>query len=122
MELKISKPDQFTHSCSQLYKHITFNRGQCIGHIEPYIDHMPQTSINSLTTQKMIDEHIQPNTFTPTLHTLPGDVRKSLNQFLEVFQLQFAQDEISMTQHISQNWKLTQVTKNLSLRGYTPLP
>ena len=35
-------------------KHITFNKGQCNGHTEPSIDHMPQTSINSLTTQKMI--------------------------------------------------------------------
>ena len=38
-------------------KHVTFNIGQSIGHIEPYIDYLPQTSINSLPTQKMIDEH-----------------------------------------------------------------
>ena len=31
-------------------KHVTFNKGHCIGHIEPSIDHMPQTAINSLTT------------------------------------------------------------------------
>ena len=66
-------------------RHATCIKGQCIGHIEPSIYHMPQTSVNSLTTQKMIDEHIQPDTFTPTLHTLPGDVRKSLNQLLETF-------------------------------------
>ena len=54
---------------------------------------MPQTSINSLTTQKMTDEHIQPDTFTPPLHTLLGDVRKSFNQLLETFKSQFAQDE-----------------------------
>ena len=54
-------------------KHVTFNKGQCIGHIEPSTDHMPQTSINSLTTQEMIDEHVQPDTFTPPLHTLPGE-------------------------------------------------
>ena len=50
-------------------KHVTFNKGQCIGHMEPSIDHMPQTSINSLTT-KMIDEHVQPDTSTHLLHTL----------------------------------------------------
>ena len=66
-------------------KHVTFNKGQCIGHTEPSIDHMSQTSINSLTTQKMIDEHVQPDTFTPPLHSLPGDVRKSLNILLEKF-------------------------------------
>ena len=60
-------------------KHVKFNREQCMGHIESSIDHMPQASIDSLTTQKMIDEHIQPNTFAPPLHTLLGDVRKSPN-------------------------------------------
>ena len=71
-------------------KHVTFNKVQCIGHIEPYIDHMLQTAINSLTTQKMIDVHVQPDSFTPPLHMLPADVRKSLNQLLETFKSQFA--------------------------------
>ena len=53
---------------------------------------MVQTSMNSLTTQKMIDEHIQPNPFIPPIYTLLGNVRKSLNQLLETFQLQFAED------------------------------
>ena len=62
---------------------------------------MPQTAINSLTTQKMIDEHIQPDSFTPPLHTLLGDARKSLNQLLETFKSQFAQDETSIgTTHL----------------------
>ena len=61
---------------------ITFNNGKCIGHIEQSLDHVPQTAINSLTTQKVIDVHIQPDSFT---HTLPGDVRKTLNQLLETF-------------------------------------
>ena len=77
-------------------KYVTFNKGQCIGHIESSIDHMSQTSINSLSTQKIIDEHIQPDNFTPPLHTLPGDMRKSLNQLLETFKVQFAQDETSI--------------------------
>ena len=54
-------------------KHVTFSTEQCIGHIEPSIDHMPQTSIDSLTAQKMKDGHIQPDTFTPPLYTLLGD-------------------------------------------------
>ena len=83
-------------------KHVKFNKGQCIGHIKSSIDHMLKTSINSLTTQKMIEEHIQPDTFTPPLHTLPGDVRKSLTQLLETFKLQFAQDETSIgTTHLT---------------------
>ena len=53
-------------------KHVTFNKGQCIGHMEPFIDHMPQTSNNSLTTQKMMDEHAQPVSFTTSLTSPPG--------------------------------------------------
>ena len=41
----------------------------------------------------MIDEHVKPDTFTPLLHTLLGGVRKSLNQLLQTFKSQFAQDE-----------------------------
>ena len=64
--------------------------------------HMLQTSINSLTTQKMLDKHIQPNNFTSPLHTLLGNVRKSLNQLLETFKLQFAQGQISIgTNHLT---------------------
>ena len=40
---------------------------------------MPQTAIISLTTQKLIDEHVLPDSFTPPLHTLMDDVRKLLN-------------------------------------------
>ena len=64
--------------------------------MEPSIDHMLQTSVNSLTTQKMVDEHIQPDTFTPPLHTLLDNVRGSLNQLLETFESQFVQDETSI--------------------------
>ena len=57
---------------------------------------MPQTVINNPTTQKMLDEHIQPDSFTLPLHTLPFDVRKSFNQLLETFKSQFLQDETSI--------------------------
>ena len=59
--------------------------------MEPSIDHMPQTAINSLTTQRMLDKHVQPDTLTPPLHTLPDDGRKSLNQLLATFKSQFEQ-------------------------------
>ena len=83
-------------------KHVMFNKGQCIGHIEPSIDHMPQIAINSLITQKILDEHIQPDPFTPLLHTLPDDVLESLNQLIETFISQFAQNEKSIgTTHLT---------------------
>ena len=58
---------------------------------------MQQTSVNSITTQKMIDEHVEPNTFTPLLHTLLDNVRKSQNQILEKFKLKFPQHETSIS-------------------------
>ena len=59
----------------------------------------------------MIEEHIQPDTFTPSLHTLLGDLRKSLNQLLGTFKLQFAQDETSTrTTHLTK----TQIDMGIS--------
>ena len=50
----------------------------------------------------MLDKHVQPDSFTPPLHTLHDDVGKSLNQLLETFKLQFAQDEICIgTTHLT---------------------
>ena len=76
-------------------KHVTFNKGQCIGHIETslYICHK---LLLTVSLQRMIDKHIQPDTFTPPLHTLPGDMWKSLNQLLETLKSQSAQDETSI--------------------------
>ena len=68
-------------------EHVTFNKGQCIGHIEPFIDHMPYASIKKTHLKKMMDEYIQPDTFTPPVCILQCDVRKSLNQLLETFKL-----------------------------------
>ena len=83
---------------------------------------MLQTAGNSLTTQQMIDGHVQPDTFTPPLHTLPDDVRKSLNQLLETFKSQFAQDETSIgtTPLISQKCRLTLAIQNLSPKSHIP--
>ena len=102
-------------------KHVIFNKGQCMGHTKPSIDHMPQTAINSVTTQKMLDEHIQPDTFTTALHTLLGDVRKSLNQLLETFKSQLHRMKPVLEPVISLKCKLTGVTQNLSHRGHTSL-
>ena len=42
---------------------------------------------------QMIDEHVQPDAFTPPLHTLLGNVRKLLNQLLGTFKSQLLQGE-----------------------------
>ena len=76
--------------------HILYNRGQCIGHMEPPIDNMPQTSVNSVITQKMIHEQVQSDTFKPPLHNLSSEVKWSLDKLLESFKSQFMKDEASI--------------------------
>ena len=103
----------YTNNC------VIFAKGQCKGHIEPSIDHILQTSIYSLTSQKMIDEHVQSDTFTPPLHMLPGHVRKSLNQLLETFISQFVQDETCIgTTHLTKMQIDTGDSKPVSLKPY----
>ena len=60
-------------------KHITFNKGEYIGCLEPALmDDMtidqPEThSANSVTLQKMMAEQVQPDIFDPPHHKLkPG--------------------------------------------------
>ena len=80
---------------------------------------MPQTAINSIIMQKFIDEYIQPDSFTPPLHTLPDDVRKSLNQLLETFKSQFVQDETSIgTTHLNQMQIATGDSEPVSQKPY----
>ena len=83
---------------------------------------MCQTAINSLITQKMLDEHVQPDTFTPPLHTALGDMRKSFNQTTGDFlNHNLHRMKQVLEPLISLKCKLTQVTQNLCCRGHTPL-
>ena len=77
-------------------KHITFNKGQCIEHMEPPIDKMSNTSLNSLTTQKMMDDQVQQDTFIPPLYHLSLEVKWSLDELLDSFESQSVKDKTSM--------------------------
>ena len=52
-------------------KHIIFNKGQCIGHMESTIDRMPHTPVKGVTTQKMMDDEVRPDTFKITFASPP---------------------------------------------------
>ena len=84
------------------YKHIKFNKGEYIGHLEPTItDNMtndqPEThSTNSVTLQKMMAEQVQLDTFKPPHHTLRPSIKSMLNTLLKEYILQFAKDEMSI--------------------------
>ena len=55
----------------------------------------------------MIDKHIQPDSFTPPLHALQNDVRKSLNELLEAFKSQFTHMKQVLKSLISLKCKVT---------------
>ena len=74
-----SKENQYYMLLLQIItnKHVTFNKVQCIGHMEPPIDNISQTSVNSVITQKMMDKQVQLDTFKPLYTTFPWKITVS---------------------------------------------
>ena len=83
-------------------KHIQFNKGEYIGHLEPAItDNMtsdqPDThSINSVTLQRMMAEQVELDNFNPPHHKLRPSIESKLKTLLKKYALQLAKDEISI--------------------------
>ena len=90
--------------CSQLYKQTCHIQQRTVyGNMKPSTDHKPQPPVNSITTENVIDEHAQPDTFTHPLHNLLGNMKITWTyQLLETFKSQFAKDETSIgTTHLT---------------------
>ena len=84
-------------------KHITFNKGEYIGHLKPTIEEIPQTTENpnaptthSITTEKMTAEQVELDTFKPPHHKLKQHIETKLTELLKEYDSQFAQDETSI--------------------------
>ena len=83
-------------------KHITFNKGEYIGCLEPTI--IDNTSIaqldthsaNSVTLQKMMSEQVQLDIFNPPHHKLKSGITSNLDAVLKDYESQFAKDETSI--------------------------
>ena len=81
-------------------KHITFNKGEYIGHLEPTftddttIDQTGAHPTNSVMLQKMIAEQVKPDTFDPLCHTLNTSTQSKLDALLTEYESQFVKDEI----------------------------
>ena len=83
-------------------KHITFNKGEYIGHLEPTL--MDDTTIDdseshptySITLQQMMAQQVQPNIFYPPHHKLKPEIQLKLDTLLKQYETQFAKDEISI--------------------------
>ena len=87
--------------------------------MELSIDTMPQASVNSITTLKMMDEKVQLDTVKPPLHNLSPGIKWSLDKLLETFKLQFAHDKTSIgTTHLTKMQIDTGASKPVSQRPY----
>ena len=77
-------------------QHMNFPKGMKIGHLEPPIDELTQTPINSTTTQQMLPETIKPDSFMPPKYQLNSTIRQQLNNLLGTFKDQFTKDETTI--------------------------
>ena len=84
-------------------KHITFNKGEYVGHLEPPIEDMQQIpedsgslTTHSITTKQMMAKKVEPDTFKPPCHKLREDIETKLEELLKEYKSQFAQDETTI--------------------------
>ena len=84
-------------------KHITFNKGEYVGHLEPTIGEIPQTTenpdaptIHNITTERMTAEKVEPDTFNPPCHKLKHNTETKPTELLKEYDSQFAQDKASI--------------------------
>ena len=88
-------------------KHITFNKGEYVGHLEPAIEDnvdndlpshaQPEThSTHNVTTQWMMAEQVEPDTFYPPHQKLKSSMKSKLDALLREYASQFVKDETSI--------------------------
>ena len=73
-------------------KHITFNKGEYIGCLEPTImddmtiDDSETHPTHSITLQKIMDEQVQPDIFDPPHHKLKPGIQSKLDTLLKEYE------------------------------------
>ena len=81
-------------------KHLTFHKGEYIGHLEPAVldstDQHDTHQTNSVTLKKMMSETITPYTFSPPQHKLSAAVQDNLKLLLQECESQFAKDKTTI--------------------------
>ena len=81
-------------------KHLTFHKGEYIGHLEPAVldstDQEETHQINSVTLKKMMSETVTPDTFNLPCHKLSTVVQHDLELLLQEYESQFTKDETSI--------------------------
>ena len=84
-------------------KHIIFNKGEYIAHLEPPIDEILQSSANpdlptthSITTEKMMAGKVKLNTFKTPCHKLKQNIKTKLTELLNEYDSYSAQHETTI--------------------------
>ena len=83
-------------------KHITFNKGEYVGHLEPTItdnttiDQSEFISMNSVTLLKMMEEQVKPDTFDPPCHKIKQGIQTKLDTLLKEYETYSMKDETSI--------------------------
>ena len=81
-------------------KHLTFHKGEYIGHLEPAIfnstDQQETHQTNSVTLKKMMSDTVTCDTFNLPCHELSTAVQNDLELLSQEYELQFAKDETSI--------------------------
>ena len=83
-------------------KHITFNKGEYIGHLEPpltdgtTIDQTEAHQTRSVTLQKMMAEQVKPDIFNLPYIKLKTNTQNRLDTLLKEYKSQFVKDETSI--------------------------
>ena len=73
-------------------KHITFNKGDYVGHLEPAltddttIDQTGAHPTNNVTLQKMMAKQVQPDTFHPPCHILNTSTQSKHDALLKEYE------------------------------------
>ena len=77
-------------------EHITFNKGEYAGCLEPPIEEIQHTPANtdsltnhSITTERVMIKRVEPDTFESPHHKLKEDIETKLEELLKEFQSQF---------------------------------
>ena len=88
-------------------KHVTFNKGEYVGHLEPTIENFeeeknlhPLGNSDAHTTsndnKKMMYEKVEPDAFEPPCHKLKPNIKVKLEALLKEYACQFAWGETSI--------------------------
>ena len=113
-------------------RHITFNKGEYVGHLEPTltddttIDQTEAHPTNSVMLQKIMTEQIKADTFDPPCHKLKTNTQSKLDALLKEYESQFVKDETwigtisltSMTINTGSSDPVSQKPYPISMKNY----